>query len=177
MFKDNGSERIQSSWSTWLLLEGNNGTGYEYGILDNSLLVMCKTPTNYVYHTMDLTKYVETSFIDTTIGGIELSYTSSIKLNDWYPHLQDIGTPLDKILIKKVSIEGNGSFSADVYRSDYDTTYTKSYDDTSIQDLDIHVNSRVGTCDISIYDNTTDDFKIKSVVMEGLYTPSSKATK
>lgn len=100
---------------------------------------------------------------------------AKIKLPKWYPHVgQEIGTPKNKILVKKVTIEGEGSFDAEVYREDYNKTYTKSHEQSSIQDLDLHVNSRVDKCDISISDSTPADFKIKSLVIEGLFNPTSR---
>ena len=177
MYKDNGSERIQAAWSKWLLLEDFTADQFEYAILDSDLLIMCKTATDYIYHIMDLTKFEETSFIDTTIGDVEYQYKSYVKLPDWYPHLGTLGTPLDRILVKKVTIEGTGSFSSEVYRKDYNTTYSKTYTDTSILDKDIYVNSKVGKMDITLIDETENDFSIKSIVMEGLFTPSSKETK
>lgn len=103
------------------------------------------------------------------------SIGAKIQLPKWYPHVgQEIATPKNKILIKKVTIEGEGQFDAEVYREDYNTTYTKSHEQTSIQDLDLHVNSRVDKCDISISDSTPADFRIKSLVIEGLFNPTSR---
>lgn len=98
---------------------------------------------------------------------------SSIKLPKWYPHVgQEIATPKNKILIKKLTIEGEGSFDAEVYRTDYKTTISKSHEESSIRDLDLHVNSRVDRCDLTVSDRSTADFRIKSFVIEGIFKPS-----
>mgnify|MGYP006049136221 FL=1 len=43
-----------------------------------------------------------------------------------------------------------------------------------MQDLDFHIASKVGNVDIYIEDNTSNDFSISSITMEGLYSPTSK---
>jgi len=200
-YKENSKERVQSAWSRWLFYEGNNDItedSFEYEILDDVLIVVYKTDTSYHYNTVDLTKDESllstgvplypslellpsedgypsgTSFIDTTDTDT-FAYTSLLELPDWYPQLTEgIATPKDKILLKKITIEGEGSFDASVYRKDYATTYTKTHDYTTIQDLDIHVGSKVGKMDIYISDNTDSDFRIKSLIFEGLYSPTSK---
>ena len=173
-----GGERVQGGWSRWNLLKDSNAISdsFEYFILDATLLVLYKTTTDYIYHTMQLDDKGKDR-IDTTVDNTSLSYNSTILLPDFYPHAYAIGTPKDKMLIKKVSISGEGNFNASIYRKDYDKTYIKSHLDTSIQDLDIHIASRVGNVDITIGDETTKDFIINSIVIEGTYSPTSKQYK
>jgi hypothetical protein len=92
---------------------------------------------------------------------------------DYYPHIDKIGTPKDKILLKKMIVQGTGTFDALVYRKDYNKTYVKSHS-LSFNDLDMHISSKVGNVDISIIDNTINDFNISSIILEGLFTPTSK---
>lgn len=200
-YKDNSEERIQSAWSRWLLYEGYDDivdNSFEYRILSNKLVVVYRTDTDYVYSTMVLAKeqftlsvtpplYAsENLYPSTTLypSGVAFSdtsktdthtYKSLIELPQWYPKMDfNIKTPKNKILLKKVTIEGEGSFDANTYRSDYNKTYSKTHDYTTIQDLDLHVNTRVGDCTITISDETTADFKITSFVFEGLYNMTSK---
>jgi hypothetical protein len=46
-----------------------------------------------------------------------------------------------------------------------------------MQDLDLHVSSKVGNVDITIKDSTVNDFVISSIILEGLYTATSKEIK
>ena len=80
------------------------------------------------------------------------------------------------MLIKKVTIAGKGNFDADVYRKDYNTTFTKSHT-KSMRDLDLHISSKVGNVDITIKDSSPDDFVISSIVIEGLFSTTSKEMK
>jgi len=80
------------------------------------------------------------------------------------------------MLIKKVTIEGVGNFDADVYRKDYNTTYTKSHT-SSLRDLDLHIASKVGNVDITIKDSSITDFNISSIIVEGMYSVTSKEMK
>jgi len=181
-FKEDGTTRIQSAWSKWTLLNGLTTTAnsYEYYGLSSNLLVICKTANDYRYHKMQL-DYNEsngrqdTSSADNVILDTH-GYTSSIILPDYYPKLSDMRSPKHKLLIKKVTIEGQGEFDAEVYRKDYDTTYTKSHN-SSLKDLDLNVASRVGNATITILDSSANDFKLTSIIVEGMLTVTSKELK
>ena len=175
-YKETGKERVQSAWSKWQLLEGYNINNYEYTILDADVVVCYKYDSNYNFARLPLDSLESNGKYD-LLGTIKVPYKSSIKLPDLYPKLQTIGTPKDKMLLKKVTIEGKGNFDAYVYRKDYNKTYVKQHTDPMTQDLDIHIASKVGNVDITISDETEHDFVISSIIVEGLFTPTSKAIK
>lgn len=175
-YKETGKERVQSAWSKWQLLEGYDINNFEYTILDADLVVIYKYDNFYRFSRLALDSLVTNDKFD-TIGTTKVPYNSSILLPDFYPHLKTIGTPKDKILLKKVIIEGSGNFDANVYRKDYNRNYIKSHTDSMMQDFDLHIASKVGNVDITISDNTDNDFVISSIVMEGLFTPTSKEIK
>lgn len=174
-YKDNAGERIQSAWSKWVLLEGLNTTidSFKYSLIDCYLVVLCKTSTEHRYHLLDLTDIYNNNKIDISLSNTEYPIVSTIKLPDYYPHVGSIGTPKDKMLLKKLIVEGIGTFDAVVYRKDYDKSFVKSHN-LSFNDLDMHIASKVGNVDISIVDNTINDFSISSIILEGLYSPTSK---
>ena len=175
-YKETGKERVQSAWSKWQLLEGYNINNYEYTILDADIVVCYKYEGNYNFARLPLDS-LETNGKYDMLGTTIVPYKASIKLPDLYPKLQTIGTPKDKMLLKKVTIEGKGNFDAYVYRKDYNKTYVKQHTDPMTQDLDIHIASKVGNVDITISDETEHDFVISSIIVEGLFTPTSKAIK
>lgn len=177
-YKEDGTQRIQSSWSTWELLNGlnTNGDTFEYFQIESTVLVICKTSTDYRYHQLQLDYIVTNDNVDVSSDGTTSTnypYEASVVLPDYYPKMTDVRTPLNKILIKKITIEGEGNFDATVYRKDYGTTYNKSHTN-SMRDLDLHIASKVGNCVITIKDSSSDDFKITSVVLEGLFTATSR---
>jgi hypothetical protein len=125
---------------------------------------------------MELDFGEESSRYDTSSDGTtatDYAYTSKVVLPDFYPKLTEIRSPKHKLLVKKVTIEGEGSFDAEVYRKDYDHKYFKSHD-RSLKDLDLTVASRVGNTKISILDSSVDNFKVSSIIVEGMLTVSSK---
>ena len=181
-FKEDGTTRIQSAWSKWSLLNGLEATAnsFEYYGLASNLLVICKTANDYRYHKLQLDSNVVNGKVDTSSADNVIldsyNYTSSVKLPDYYPKMTDIRSPKHKLLIKKVTIEGEGAFDAEVYRKDYDTTYTKSHT-LSLKDLDLTVASRVGNVDITILDTSENDFKLTSIIVEGMLTVTSREMK
>ena len=181
-YKEDGTKRIQSAWSTWNVLNNLavNSNSFEYFSLESTALVICKTATDYRYHQLQLDYNVPNDNVDTSSANgvdiVEYPYESSILLPDYYPQLSGVRTPLNKMLIKKITIEGQGNFDADVYRKDYNTTFTKSHTN-SMRDLDLHVASKVGNVEVTIKDSSPDDFVISSVVIEGLFSTTSKEMK
>jgi uncharacterized protein YcnI len=179
-YKDDGSSRIQSAWSTWELFEGITPTSVEWTSLGTSVGIWMKRQGNYVYHQLFLDDKGENNRFDQTYDDtlfqIDVPYKSSVTLPDYYPQLIGTRTPLNKVLIKRVVVEGDGEFESSVYRKDYDVTYTKQHA-LSLKDGDFYVNSKVGNVDIAIYDDSVKDFTISSVVIEGLFQPSSQEIK
>jgi len=181
-YKQDGEKRVQSAWSRWKVLNdfSYSANSFEYSLLGSSLVTVCKTTSDYRYHAIQLDDVIVDNNIDTTSSDnttfVTYPYESSILLPNYYPKLGDVRTPKNKVLIKKVSIQGEGKFDASVYRKDYGTTYMKSHL-AGLKDLDLHVASRVDNVDITIKDSSINDFNISSVVLEGLFSPTSKELK
>lgn len=180
-YKEDGSDRIQSAWSTWEFYPDVAGAEFEWAPVGGLVGVIYKTAGFYVYHTMAIDDKQTDNRYDTTVDQtdesvLKVPYKASILLPDYYPQISGIRTPLNKAQIKRVVVEGTGTFNSTVYRKDYDVTYNKFYN-FSMKDKDFYVNSKVGNVDITIYDDTDDDFTISSIVVESLYQPLSKEMK
>jgi len=181
-YKEDGSQRIQSAWSKWELLNDleHQENSFEFHNIKSTLLVICKTANDYRYHTLQLDYDVADSNFDTSSAdGVTITsypYESRVLLPDYYPQLGNVRTPMNKMLIKKITIEGEGTFNADVYRRDYNTTFVKE-NQYGLKGLDLHVASKVGKADITIKDSSSDDFKITSIVVEGLFSTTSREMK
>jgi hypothetical protein len=179
--KEDGDKRIQSAWNKWTLFQDNTDGGtFEFFKLASTVIVTWRVDTDdYRMHHLQLDNIIEDDNVDTTYGleeDTEYNYECSILLPDYYPQITGVRTPKDKMLIKKVIIEGEGNFDADVYRKDYNTTFSK-YFDKSLRDKDLHVASKVGNVDITIKDSSLDDFVISSIVVEGLFNSTSRELK
>jgi len=181
-YKEDGEKRIQSAWNTWTVLETLPvlPNSYEYFLLASTALVLCKTDADYRYHQLQLDYNIPNTNIDNSSSNnvdiIEYPYRASVLLPDYYPQLTSVRTPMNKMLIKKITVEGTGDFDATVYRKDYGTTYTKSHTN-SLRDLDLHIASKVGNVEVTIFDETRKDFVITSIVIEGLFSTTSKEMK
>ena len=180
-YKDEGTNRVQAAWSKWEFFPDVANTHFEWVALGNLIGVIYKTPDIYIYHRLYLddnnySNRYDTTFDHATLSNINVNYKSSVVLPDFYPQITGVRTPLNKVLIKRVIIEGDGVFNSDVYRKDYNVTYTKQHDLT-LKDGDFYVNSKVGNVDITIYDASVNDFVISSVVVESLYQPTSREVK
>ena len=101
--------------------------------------------------------------------GTQQTYESSITLAKWYPKLIDIKTPIDDVLIKKCSFFGNGSFDVDIFRVGYNTTITRTYTSGSTKDASASIAGKSSDVVITIKSNSTENFKITSIVLEGYF--------
>ncbi len=179
-YKDDGSQRVQSAWSSWELFEGTSPTSVEWINLGNLVGIWTKLHGSYIYHKMLLDDNAADNRFDVTYDPdyffVDLPYKASILLPDFYPQITGVRTPLNKALIKRIVVEGEGDFDSAVYRKDYNVTYNKSHT-LSLRDGDFYVNSRVENVDITLYDSSPNDFTISSVVVESLYQPTSREVK
>ena len=181
-YKEDGESRIQTSWSKWKFFNGltTAANSFQYFSLSSNLLVWCKTALDYRYHKLQLDYNTPNGRHDVStadnITNTQYSYVSSVVMPDYYPLVSAIRSPKHKMLLKKVTIEGVGDFDADVYRKDYNRTFTKTHTG-SLKDLDLHIASKVGNVDITIKDSSSNDFKITSIIVEGMLTVTSKEIK
>ncbi len=181
-YKEDGEKRIQSSWNTWQVLNGltTTASSYQYNVIDSFVTIACKTATDFRMHELQLDYNVQNQNVDKSSSDDTVidsySYEAKVTLPDYYPQLGAVRTPLNKMLIKQVIIEGEGNFDAELYRKDYNTTYQKSHT-SSMRDLNLNVASKVGNAVITIKDSSADDFTITSVVVEGLFSTTSREMK
>ena len=181
-YKEDGEKRIQSSWNTWQVLNGltTTASSYQYNVIDSFVTIACKTATDFRMHELQLDYNVQNQNVDKSSSDDTVidsyPYEAKVTLPDYYPQLGAVRTPLNKMLIKQVIIEGEGNFDAELYRKDYNTTYQKSHT-SSMRDLNLNVASKVGNAVITIKDSSADDFTITSVVVEGLFSTTSREMK
>lgn len=174
--KESGSESIQIGWVRWKLLETDDVvfTNFDYEVIDATLLVFATDSSNNIHlFKMDLSDNYRDNKEDILKDDIVCPIKSTILLPDYYPKITDIKNPNNKMLIKKLKVEGEGVFNMEMYRKDYKTTFKKQQD-YGFKDLNFHVSSKVGTVEFRVVDESKYNFTIKSVTVEGLYQPSSQ---
>lgn len=174
--KESGSESVQIGWVRWKLLETDKVvfTNFDFEVIEATLLVFATDSSNNIHlFKMDMADNYNDNKQDILKNGIICPIKSIILLPDYYPKITDIKNPNNKLLIKKLKIEGEGVFNMEMYRKDYKTTFSKQQA-YGFKDLNFHVSSRVGTVEFRVVDYSKYNFTIKSVTVEGLYQPSSQ---
>lgn len=181
-FKEDGKERIQSAWSRWEILKGNDivEQDFQYFKLGTGIVIFVKEDNYHVFLDWDLDKDMTgVKCVDATTPNtlpeytVEYPYESYIELPDYYPQLGNVRTPLNKVSLKKATVSGYGDIDAEIYRKDYDTTYVKSHN-LSLKDGDFHINSKVGNCILTVKNNGDYNFKIHSLALEGSFQQTSR---
>ena len=122
---------------------------------------------------MDLTDNYSDNKEDTTHGDNKLKINSLVVLPEMYLKNTEIKNPNNKILLKKINVEGKGVFNARMLRRDYNKYYDKKQQ-FGFRDLNFHISSKVGNVELSIVDDSKYNFTITSFTLEGLYSPSSE---
>ena len=174
--KESGSESIQIGWVRWKLLETDEVvfTNFDFEVMDATLLVFATDSLNNIHlFKMDLSDNYKDNKQDILKDDIVCPIKSVILLPDYYPKITDIKNPNNKMLIKKLKVEGEGVFNMEMYRKDYKTTFSKQQA-YGFKDLNFHVSSKVGSVEFRVVDESKYNFTIKSVTVEGLYQPSSQ---
>lgn len=176
--KTTGSESVQAGWTKWDILKGlpTTITTFTYDFIDADLLLFANDSNNIYFFTMDLTDNYADNKQDTFVGGVVYPIESKVVLPSMYLKNADIKNPNNKILLKRMSVEGVGRFNAQMYRKDYKKTYQKRQV-SGFKDLDFHISSKVDNVDLMIVDDSIYNFTISSFTLEGLYTPSSEERK
>ncbi len=174
--KESGSESVQIGWVRWKVLEEVYSTfiKYDYDIIESTLYLFATDSLNNIHlFKMDLSDNFKDNKQDILKDDIVCPIKSTIILPDYYPKITDIKNPNNKVLIKKLKIEGEGVFNMEMYRKDYKTTFSKQQA-YGFKDLNFHVSSKVGSVEFRVVDESKYNFTIKSVTVEGLYQPSSQ---
>lgn len=174
--KESGSESVQIGWVRWKLLETDEVlfTSFDFEVIETTLLVFATDTLNNIHlFKMDLSDNYNDNKQDILKDDVVCPIKSVVLLPDYYPKITDIKNPNNKILIKKLKVEGEGMFNMEMYRKDYKTTFSKRQE-FGFKDLNFHVSSKVNTVEFRVVDDSKYNFTIKSVTVEGLYQPSSQ---
>lgn len=174
--KESGSESVQIGWVRWKVLEEVASTfiKYDYDIIESTLYLFATDGLNNIHlFTIDLSDNFNDNKEDILKDDIVCPIKSVVILPDYYPKITDIKNPNNKMLIKKLKLEGEGVFNMEMYRKDYKITFNKQQA-FGFKDLNFHVSSKVGMVEFRVVDDSKYNFTIKSVTVEGLYQPSSQ---
>ena len=174
--KTTGNEIIQAGWVKWRILEDNIHHAinqYTFDYIGADLLMFASDNTHVYFYTMDLTDNYSDNKEDTTHGNHKLKINSKVVLPELYLKFTEIKNPNNKILLKKINVEGTGVFNARMFRKDYSKYYEKKQQ-FGFSDLNFHISSKVGNVELSIVDDSKHNFTITSFTLEGLYSPSSE---
>lgn len=172
--KESGSESVQIGWVRWKLLEDVEFVNYDIECIDSDLLVYATDNDDRIHlFKMDLSDNFKDNKEDILKDGVVCPIKTLIILPDYYPKITDIKNPNNKMLIKKITVSGEGKFNMEMYRKDYKTTFKKQQE-FGFKDLNFHVSSKVGMVEFRVVDDSKYNFTISSVTIEGMYQPSSQ---
>lgn len=163
-----GSERVQSSFYKWV-----------FGFDLNEIYVV--NSTLYTFNGTDLL-YMELLTNDNTKVDVINSnldsedYSSYFTLPRWNIKVGKMETPIKTIVMKTLRLVGDGTFDVDIYRKDYGTTTTRTYDSGSTRDMSASILSKNDKVLITVKSNSDNNFKLDSMVLTGMYTQRERET-
>lgn len=173
--KTTGAETVQAGWVKWDILKGlpSTITNFTYDYIGADLLLFANDENNVYFFTLDLTDNHADNKQDIFTGNTKYAFESKVVLPSLYLKNVEVKNPNNKILLKKMTVEGVGKFNARMYRKDYKKTYEKRQQ-MGFKDLDFHISSKVDNVDLMVVDDSIYNFTISSFTLEGLYAPSSE---
>lgn len=157
-----GSERVQSSFYKWVFGFDLN----EIYVVNSTLYTFNDTALLYMeLLTNDNTK------VDVINSNLDSEdYSSYFTLPRWNIKVGKMETPIKTIVMKTLRLVGDGTFDVDIYRKDYGTTTTRTYDSGSTKDMSASILSKNDKVLITVKSNSDNNFKLDSMVLTGMYT-------
>lgn len=167
-----GDERVQSSFFKWT---------YSFNIINfyvnRSSIYVLKTDTgNDFILTSPLLVHnnSKVDIIDDIVTTIP--YDSYIVLPRWNIKVTKMETPVDTIIVKRLTFVGEGTYNVEIYRKDYGTTTLRTYASNSTVDGSASVLAKNKNVVITLKNNGNDNFRLDSMMLDGLYTQTTRET-
>ena len=108
--------------------------------------------------------------------GTTKSYISSFTLPRWNVKIAsgNVETALKNLIIKRLLLNGTGKFNVDIYRKDYKTTYTRTYDSNSTKDMAASILGNTASVEITVRGYGNEVFRLDSMILQGMYTQTAR---
>ena len=168
-----GDERVQSSFFKWTF-----GFDINNIFINRNLLMIFKTAVvNDYLLTLDLVTNNNTKLdrVDEAVLNT-MSYPSYFVLPRWNIKVTKMETPVDTIIMKRLTFIGEGTYNVDIYRKDYGTTTSRTYSSNSTIDGSASVLAKNKNVVITLKNNGDENFRLDSMILDGLYTQTTRET-
>lgn len=172
-YLNQGDERVQSSFFKWT---------YSFNI--NSFYI--NRSSLYLFRNVTTTDYILSSPIlvhnNTKVDRVDdvvlnvVPYSSYFVLPRWNIKVTKMETPVDTIIMKRLTFIGEGTYNVDIYRKDYDTTTSRTYSSNSTVDGSASVLAKNKNVVITLKNNGDENFRLDSMILDGLYTQTTRET-
>lgn len=165
-----GDERVQSSFFKWVLPFTVNNIITNRG----SLYLFRETVSNDYLLKIDLVLNSNTK-VDVLDDTINITpFSSYCTLPRWNIKVTKMETPIDTIIVKRLTFVGEGTYDVEIYRKDYDTTTIRTYDSNSTVDGSASVLAKNKNVVITFKSHDNEPFRLDSMILNGLYTQLAK---
>jgi len=165
-----GDERVQSAFFKWTLpftvnnVITNRGTLYLFkeDVVNDYLLKL----------DLVLNNNIKVDDVDDT--ATLTPFISSCTLPRWNIRVTKMETPIDTIIVKRLTFVGEGTYDVEIYRKDYGTTTVRTYDSNSTVDGSASVLAKNKNVVITLKSHDNEPFRLDSMMLDGLYTQTAR---
>jgi len=169
-YLQHGSERVQSAFFKF---------SFNFNIINifsnrSRVLISRKDLVNSYMLGLDLllNKSNKEDTIDDTIT--KHQYISYFTLPRWNIKVTKLETPIDNLIVKRLKFIGEGTYDVDIYRKDYGTTTSRTYISGSTYDSAASILGKNKNVVITLKSNDNKYFRLDSMILEGMYTQTSR---
>lgn len=169
-YLQHGSERVQSAFFKF---------SFNFNIINifsnrSRVLISRKDLVNSYMLGLDLllNKSNKEDTIDDTIT--KQQYISYFTLPRWNIKRTKVETPIDNLIVKRLKFIGEGTYDVDIYRKDYGTTTSRTYISGSTYDSAASILGKNKNVVITLKSNDNKYFRLDSMILEGMYTQTSR---
>lgn len=163
-----GDERVQSAFFKWT---------FSFNIIN----FFCNRSSLYIFKSGDYLLYMDllvnnNTKVDYITNISTVAYDSYFVLPRWNIRVTKMETPVDTIIVKRLTFVGEGTYNVDIYRKDYGTTTSRTYDSNSTVDGTASVLAKNKNVVITLRNNGDANFRLDSMILDGLYTQIARET-
>lgn len=165
-----GDERVQSAFFKWSFQFSINNM-YE----NRSKLLLFREGTSFDYLLsidMLINQLEKVDSLDDSI--VTYGYSSYCTLPRWNIRVTKMETPVDTIIVKRLTFIGEGTYDVDIFRKDYNTTISRTYASNSTVDGSASVLAKNKNVVITFKSHDNEPFRLDSMILDGLYTQTAR---
>ena len=110
--------------------------------------------------------------IDDTLT--KYQYISYFTIPRWNIKVMKLETPINTLVVKRLLFIGEGTYNVDIFRKDYNTTITRTFESNSTVNGSAAILGKNSNVVITLKSHDNKPFRLDSMILQGMYTQTNR---